>query len=67
MNIWILIPIGVGIILFVSSLAFAFKAAFKEHRFSTTVALSFSLTLLSIFWIALGVYAYFIIQSQMGN
>lgn len=67
MNVWILIPIGVGVILFVSSLVLAFKAAFKEQRFSTTVALSFSLTLLSVFWIALGAYAYFIIQSQMGN
>jgi uncharacterized membrane protein YqaE (UPF0057 family) len=67
MNIWIFTPIGVGVVLFFYSLFMAFRTAIKVNRFSTKVVLNVILTILSIGWISIGVYAYFIIKSQMGN
>ncbi|MEI5989024.1 hypothetical protein A5881_000511 [Enterococcus termitis] len=66
MNIWIFAPIAVGLVLFFYSLLMAFRTAIKAHRFSIKVALNLTLTFLSVCWISLGAYAYFIIRSQIG-
>ncbi|EIA6647561.1 hypothetical protein MBU64_002034 [Enterococcus faecalis] len=67
MNIWIFTPMGIGLVLFFYSLLMAFRTAIQAHRFSIKVVLNLTLTLLSICWISLGVYAYFIIKSQIGS
>lgn len=65
MNIWIYLPMVIGVVLFISSLIFMIRIAFKQKGFSGELAMSIFLTILSIGWIALGVYAFIVIQSQL--
>jgi hypothetical protein len=55
----------IGVVLFISSLIFMIRIAFKQKGFSGELAMSIFLTILSIGWIALGVYAFIVIQSQL--
>ncbi|MCA5017544.1 hypothetical protein [Enterococcus sp. S22(2020)] len=65
MNIWIYLPVILGVILFITSLILVIRIASGRKGFSKELVVSLFLTALSVGWIALGMYTFIVIRSQL--
>lgn len=62
---WILSPIILGGILLIGSLILMIRTTIKDGGFSKVATVDLFLVLTSLGWIALGIYAYIIVQAQL--
>jgi hypothetical protein len=69
MNLWIWVwtPIVIGILLFIFSIINTIKTAIKEKRFSFQSVLNILLIAVSVCWVAIGVYGFIVLQSQLSS
>ncbi|MBO0470339.1 hypothetical protein JZO66_07260 [Enterococcus sp. DIV0242_7C1] len=65
MNIWIYLPVILGVILFITSLILVIRIASGRKGLSKELVVSLFLTALSVGWIALGMYTFIVIRSQL--
>ncbi|MGX7129609.1 hypothetical protein [Enterococcus wangshanyuanii] len=65
MNIWIYLPVILGVLLFIASLILVIRIASRRKGLSKELLVSLFLTVLSVGWIALGVYTFIVIRSQL--
>ena len=62
---WIWFPIVMGILLFITSIIATIRIAMREKHFSLRSIINIALIITSICWIAVGVYGFIVIQSQL--